>query len=56
MFKYKDKLAKEVTSLTKQITENKINQVDFSYHVSLDADFLKPILNLNYYGLVNQTY
>ena len=52
MFKYQDKQAEEVTSLTKQITENKINQVDFYFHVSLEADFLKPTFNQNYHGLI----
>ena len=50
LFKYKDKLAEEVTSLTKQITENKINQVDFYFHVSQEADFLKSTFNQNYHG------
>ena len=52
LFKYKDKQAEEVTSLTKQITENKINQVDFYFHVLLEADILQPTFNQNYYGLI----
>ena len=53
MFNYKDKLAEEVTSLTKQIAQNKINQVDFCFHVSLEADFLKPTFNQYHYCLIN---
>ena len=35
MFKYKDKQAEEVTSLTKQIAENKIYQVNLYMYYNL---------------------